>query len=208
MSRVLAYNPVPNAVDGKTMKDIQQEANPEEGLDTPLLGVEKNDDDNPVIHAAYIHILGDMIQSCGVLLAACIIYFFQNGNPGIRIVDPICTFVFAIIVLCTTGPVSKNCLNVLMEAAPDNINAPRLYEDLQKVIGVVNVHDIHIWCISIGRPSISLHILSDSRRNRSNRRLLSVKNTVFSISRFRLRITQIKRLSYIKCTHEGDNDIH
>ena len=38
MSRVLAYNPVPNAVEGKTMKDIEQEANPDEGLETPLLG--------------------------------------------------------------------------------------------------------------------------------------------------------------------------
>ena len=208
MSRVLAYNPVPNAVDGKTMKDIQQEANPEEGLDTPL-GVEKNDDDNPVIHAAYIHILGDMIQSCGVLLAACIIYFFQNGNPGIRIVDPICTFVFAIIVLCTTGPVSKNCLNVLMEAAPDNINAPRLYEDLQKVIGVVNVHDIHIWCISIGRPSISLHILSDSPQKSLEQATIVCKK--YGIQHITIQVednTQIKRLSYIKCTHEGDNDIH
>ena len=74
MSRVLAYNPVPNAVDGKTMKDIKdQEANPDEGLETPLVGEEKNDDDNPVFRAAYIHIIGDMIQSCGVLLAACII---------------------------------------------------------------------------------------------------------------------------------------
>ena len=42
MSRVLAYNPVPNAADGKTMKDIkEQEANPDEGLETPLLGEER-----------------------------------------------------------------------------------------------------------------------------------------------------------------------
>ena len=35
-------------------------------------------DENPVIRAAYIHILGDMIQSSGVLLAALCIYFFQQ----------------------------------------------------------------------------------------------------------------------------------
>lgn len=34
-------------------------------------------DENPVIRAAYIHILGDMIQSTGVLLAALAIYLFK-----------------------------------------------------------------------------------------------------------------------------------
>lgn len=100
-------------------------------------------------------------------------------------------------------------LNVLMEAAPDNINAPRLYEDLQKVIGVVNVHDIHIWCISIGRPSISLHILSDSPQKSLEQATIVCKK--YGIQHITIQVednTQIKRLSYIKCTHEGDNDIH
>ena len=81
-----------------------------------------------------------MIQSFGVLLAAIIIFFFQDAHPGIRVADPICTFVFAIIVLCTTVPVSKTCIGVLMEEAPDDINAEKIYNDLLKVKGVVNVH--------------------------------------------------------------------
>ena len=212
MSQVLSYSPVPNAMEGQTMQDVKnQEADPEEGLETPLLGEgnEKNDDDNPVIRAAYIHILGDMIQSFGVLLAACIIYFFQDTHPGIRIVDPICTFIFAIIVLCTTVPVSKQCLNGLMEAAPENIDAPKLYEELKKVVGVINVHDIHIWCISVGRPSISLHMLSDTPQKSLEQATLICKK--YGINHITIQVednTQIKRLSYIRCTHEGDNHIH
>ena len=212
MSQVLSYSPVPNAMEGQTMQDVKnQEADPEEGLEAPLLGEgnEKNDDDNPVIRAAYIHILGDMIQSFGVLLAACIIYFFQDTHPGIRIVDPICTFIFAIIVLCTTVPVSKQCLNVLMEAAPENIDAPKLYEELKKVVGVISVHDIHIWCISVGRPSISLHMLSDTPQKSLEQATLICKK--YGINHITIQVednTQIKRLSYIRCTHEGDNHIH
>ena len=143
MSQILAYNPLPNAMDGKMLGEL--EADPEQGMEEPLLGegrIEgedepKCDDNNPVIRAAYIHILGDMIQSFGVLLAASIIYFFQDTHPNIRLVDPICTFIFAIIVLCTTVPVSKQCLNVLMEAAPEEINMDGLYRDLNGVVGVV-----------------------------------------------------------------------
>ena len=210
MSRVLAYNPVPNVMDGKAIGQMNQEI--DEGLESPLLGEgydENTGDDNPVIRAAYIHIIGDMIQSLGVLIAAIIIYLFQDTHPGIRIFDPICTFVFAIIVLCTTIPVSKDCINVLMEAAPGDINAEKLYAELQKVIGVVNIHDIHIWCISIGRPSISLHILSNSPQKTLEQATLICQK--YGIHHCTIQVednTQIKRLSYLKCTHVDDNDIH
>ena len=188
----------------------------QEDLQSPLLeGEEYNEneknktDANPVIRAAYIHIIGDMIQSLGVLIAAVTIYLLQDTHPGIRIFDPICTFIFAIIVLCTTIPVSSDCLNVLMEAAPKNIDIKRLYYELQKVVGVVNVHDIHIWNISIGRPSISLHILSDLPQKTLEQATLLCKK--YGIHHCTIQVednTQIKRLSFIACDHEHENDIH
>lgn len=217
MSRVLAYNPAPNFAEGDTLKKVNEDNKKEEqelkdDIEAPLMGEgadEKNDDSNPVIRAAYIHILGDMIQAFGVLLAACTIYFLQDTHPGIRIFDPICTFVFAIIVLCTTVPVSKTCISVLMEAAPEDVNSVKLYDDLLKVPGVINVHDIHIWQISIGRPAISCHILSDSPQKSLEQATLVCKR--YGIHHITVQVednTQIKRISYIKCDHQDDNDIH
>ena len=91
-------------------------------------------DDNPVIRAAYIHILGDMIQSTGVLLAALAIYLFQDTHPGVRILDPICTFCFAIVVLCITFPVSRDCFFVLLESTPRDLDIEALYNDLGHII--------------------------------------------------------------------------
>ena len=213
MSRVLAYNPLPNVMDEKSIGKMNQEIE-DNDLEINLLCNNdcddiNNRDNNPVIRAAYIHIIGDMIQSLGVLIAAIIIYLFQDKHPRIRIFDPICTFVFAIIVLCTTIPVSKDCINVLMEAAPNDINTEKLYCELQKVIGVINIHDIHIWCISIGRPSISLHILSNSPQKTLEQATLVCQK--FGIHHCSIQVednTQIKRLSYVHCNHQSDNDIH
>ena len=47
--------------------------------------------------------IGDMIQSAGVLVAAIIIYI----KPEYKIADPICTFIFTFLVICTTIPVMK-----------------------------------------------------------------------------------------------------
>lgn len=42
--------------------------------------------------------MGDLIQSIGVIIAGLIIYFY----PEYKILDPILTFMFSIIVFTTT----------------------------------------------------------------------------------------------------------
>ena len=54
--------------------------------------------------------LGDTISSFGAVVASIIIYFWQ----WMKIVDPICTYFFAILVLLTTIPISRDCILVLM----------------------------------------------------------------------------------------------
>lgn len=81
------------------------------------------------IRAAFIHVLGDLIQSVGVVLAAAAIMIWPNAY----IVDPILTFVFAVIVLFTTIPVLCDCIRVFMEGTPIGLNPDKLLKDLYTV---------------------------------------------------------------------------
>ena len=67
--------------------------------------------ENINVRAAFIHVLGDFLQSVGVFAAALVIYFF----PDMGYIDPICTFLFSILVLVTTFNIIKDVLNVFME---------------------------------------------------------------------------------------------
>ena len=198
MNRVLAYNPVVNSMDSG-MGAIKQ-SNDEENNNNTDNNLKA--DDNPVIRAAYIHILGDMIQSAGVLIAALIIYFFQDTHPGVRIVDPICTFCFAIVVLCTTFPVSRDCIFVLLESTPRDLDIESLYNDLSSIEGVISVHDIHLWNISIGRPSIALHIICNSPKDILKKATQTCQN--YGIKHCTIQ-TESKESN---CKHEEENDIH
>lgn len=71
-------------------------------------GLAEKEAQNLNVRAAYIHVLGDMVQSIGVFLAALVIYF----KPEWAIADPICTFIFSIIVLFTTFAIIKDALLV------------------------------------------------------------------------------------------------
>jgi zinc transporter 2 len=70
-----------------------------------------DDSSNINLRAAAIHVIGDFIQSVGVLIAALIIHF----KPDYKIADPICTFIFSALVFATTVPILKDIYFVLME---------------------------------------------------------------------------------------------
>jgi len=59
---------------------------------------EGNANKNLNIRSAMIHMVGDLIQSIGVIIAGLVIMYF----PSFKILDPILTFIFSIIVFTTT----------------------------------------------------------------------------------------------------------
>lgn len=61
-----------------------------------------------IVRAAFIHVVSDFVQSCGVFLAAVVLYF----KPEWKVVDPICTFIFSILVLFTTLSIMKDAILV------------------------------------------------------------------------------------------------
>lgn len=110
------------------------------------------------VDAAYLHVLGDMLMSVGVIIAAVMIYFF----PSLWFADPLCTYLFSLIVFFTTIPIIKNIIIVMMEGAPKAINVEQLREDIREICGndIVDLHDLHVWTISVGKVSMTGHIQS------------------------------------------------
>ncbi|KAI2505928.1 Cation efflux family [Fragilaria crotonensis] len=108
---------------------------------------------NVNLHAAYLHVMGDLAQSVGVLIAGVVIWY----RPDWRIIDPICTLFFCSIVFYSTLGVLRSSISVLLEEVPPNIKWRDVYDAIQGVEGVENVHDLHIWSISHGHPTLTVH---------------------------------------------------
>ena len=70
------------------------------------------------VDAAFLHVMGDMLMSVGVIIAALFIYFY----PSLWYADPLCTYLFSVIVMTTTLPIIKNIIGIMMEGAPKNID--------------------------------------------------------------------------------------
>ena len=94
------------------------------------------------------------IQSCIIILAGVLIYFW----PSIKCVDPSCTLILTIILLYEAYNQMGGVITILMEGSPLEFDVERLENDLLSVQGVIEVHDIHVWSLSIGKISMSCHL--------------------------------------------------
>ena len=103
-----------------------------------------------------LHVLGDLLNSVGVIIAAVIIWFW----PEAKIADPIVTFVFTLIIIGTSYPMLKKCLLTLMEATPSDVDYVKLKAEILSCEGVTEVHDLHVWALTSGKNACSAHIRS------------------------------------------------
>merc|ERR1712141_459750 len=143
-----------------------------------LLEEEFDDDDNEILEmksdttkslhdhinlrAAMIHVLGDLIQSIGVLISSVIIKIW----PDYKKADPVCTLLFSIIVFFTTVTVLRDSVLILLESAPNSKDYDAIYNDLKGLAHVVKIHDLHIWSLTTDQQILSVHLAVDTDKDK------------------------------------------
>lgn len=121
----------------------------------------KNGSMNIIIEGAYLHVMADMIQSAGVMVAGLVIWV----KPKWLVVDLGCTVIFSVVALGTTLPMLRNIFSILMESTPSEINVVGLKTDLNSIKGLHDVHDLHIWAITQGKIVLTCHITVEPNVN-------------------------------------------
>ncbi|XP_027744791.1 zinc transporter 4 [Empidonax traillii] len=106
------------------------------------------------VRAAFVHALGDLVQSIGVLVAAYIIRF----KPEYKIADPICTYVFSILVVFTTVRILCDTGVIILEGVPRHLNVDRIKEDLMKIEDVYSIEDLNVWSLTAGKTTAIVHL--------------------------------------------------
>ncbi|XP_061166868.1 proton-coupled zinc antiporter SLC30A2-like isoform X2 [Saccostrea echinata] len=167
----------------------------------PLIQVKDTHKENINVKAAFIHVVGDLIQSIGVLIAAFIIYF----KPEWRLADPICTFVFSLIVMVTTFKIFLDIITVLMEGTPRGIDITSVRKTFLKLPGVKDVHDLRLWSLSMDKIALSVHLAVDS--NTDPLKILKLGSTVVRL-KYGISETTIQVEEHVQgmddCTHCQD----
>eukprot|EP00448_Togula_jolla_P004826 CAMPEP_0170599556 /NCGR_PEP_ID=MMETSP0224-20130122/16863_1 /TAXON_ID=285029 /ORGANISM="Togula jolla, Strain CCCM 725" /LENGTH=422 /DNA_ID=CAMNT_0010924221 /DNA_START=148 /DNA_END=1416 /DNA_ORIENTATION=- len=127
------------------------------------------------VQAAMAHVIGDVVQSLGVCLAALCIWLkpFDVGetDDGVsrwNYADPMCTVLFGILVLYTTKSTLLRTVGSLMVKAPAHVHQERLMEKLGALPNVDSVHDVHVWSLGSREVLCTAHVMVNGRENAMN----------------------------------------
>lgn len=115
-----------------------------------LLSGGKNESLN--VKGAYLEVWSDMLGSIGVILGALIIRF-----TGWSWVDSAIAVAIGLWVLPRTWTLLKTSMNVLLEGVPEGIGLAEVEQAIADVPGITCVHDLHVWAITSGKTSLTVH---------------------------------------------------
>ncbi|NUP58906.1 MAG: cation transporter [Pseudarthrobacter sp.] len=119
-----------------------------------LLILRRAQDESLNVRGAYLEVLGDLLGSAAVIVAALVIMV-----TGFKAADTIASVLIALLILPRAWSLLKDVVDVLLEASPKGVEVQMIREHILSVNGVTDVHDIHIWTITSGVPVFSAHVV-------------------------------------------------
>jgi cobalt-zinc-cadmium efflux system protein len=111
-------------------------------------------DDSLNVKGAYLEVWSDLLGSIGVIAGALIIKF-----AGWAWVDSVVAVAIGMWVLPRTWILLKSSINILLEGVPEDVDMVALQKELKSVPDVLSLHDLHVWAISSGKTSLTVHVV-------------------------------------------------
>ncbi len=119
-----------------------------------MWGLHREKDHDLNIRAAFMHMFGDAVSSFAIILGAIAIHF-----TGLEIIDPILSVLIGALIIWTAWDIIKESLNVLLEGLPRGVELSEVTGAMRALDGVIDVHDLHIWCLGSKANALSCHVL-------------------------------------------------
>lgn len=114
----------------------------------------KGQKDDINIKGAFLHLMVDALVSVGVVISGTIMYY-TNWN----IIDPIISFVIAIVILFSTWSLLKESLKLTLDGVPSNMDIDKIKKifDDNKLIKEIN--HLHVWGMSSSQSALTVHVV-------------------------------------------------
>ncbi len=106
------------------------------------------------VRGAFLEVLADALGSVAVLVSAGVIM-----ATGWQAADPIASLLIAVMIVPRTWKVFQETLNVLLEAAPEDVDMAEVRAHILALPDVEDLHDLHVWTITSGMPVLSAHVI-------------------------------------------------
>ncbi|MDQ2909699.1 MAG: cation diffusion facilitator family transporter [Actinomycetota bacterium] len=107
------------------------------------------------VRGAFLHVATDLAAFAGTAVAGGVIL-----ATGWDRADPVASLVVAALIFWSSWSLLRESTRILLDVAPSE---PReVAQAMLAVPEVVEVHDLHVWTVGSGFPSLSAHVLVEA----------------------------------------------
>ena len=138
------------------------------------------------IRSVFLHMLGDTLSTAAVIAGGAGILW-----TGFTWIDPVLSMVIAAMILWSSAGIVRETLNILLEGTPRGLQLGEIRAAIQKIPGVLNVHDLHVWSLTSESHALSSHITIGDRPLAESRAILKDLNEALQ-HRFQIHHTTIQ----------------
>lgn len=113
----------------------------------------KPSQDSLNIRSAFVHIVADALGSVAVVVGGVLILWYDW-----TLIDPILTVLIACYILIHSYKMLRETISILMESAPRDFDIEAMAAEIEKMVGVLNIHHIHVWRLDESRVALEAHV--------------------------------------------------
>jgi cobalt-zinc-cadmium efflux system protein len=106
------------------------------------------------IRSAYLHMAADTLVSIGVVIAGAVMM-----GTGWFWVDPAVGLVIVAVIVVGTWDLLRHSIRLALDAVPASIDPEAVRSYLGGLMGVAELHDLHIWPMSTTETALTCHLV-------------------------------------------------
>jgi cobalt-zinc-cadmium efflux system protein len=124
------------------------------------------------IRGAFLHMLADAAVSAGVVASGIVIFFTDW-----LWIDPLASMSIALVILWGTWGLLRESVLMSLSAVPPRIEISQVRAYLERLPGVLQIHDLHIWPIGTTKTALTCHLVMPAG-HQGDRFLMHVAHTL------------------------------
>src|SRR3954454_12119858 len=106
------------------------------------------------VRGAFLHVATDVAAFAGTAVAGALILV-----TGWDRFDPLASLAVAALIFWSSANLLRESSRILLDISPGEMPPDEVAQAMLAVPDVVEVHDLHVWTVGSGFPSLSAHVL-------------------------------------------------
>jgi cobalt-zinc-cadmium efflux system protein len=105
------------------------------------------------IRSVFVHMLGDTVSTAAVIVGGLLI-----ALTGQQWIDPVLSLIISGLILWSSYGIVRETLHILLEGTPRGVELGEIRSAIGGVLGVVDVHDLHVWSLASQSHALASHV--------------------------------------------------